>query len=169
VEAARNHRFRKQPGVTTIFDSSQIPGEILDLTVIRTDVLNRPDGQRFAKTLAGAFTKPWHTCRARDRRPTGFSPQWPRAPTHVVHGTAQHHSHALHSAAVLRLATSTEMKYKMTLVQQFCFHHGLLGENTKSTDDVAICYPDGAVQGKPDRVRLRFETTYMKLAAESKL
>jgi len=76
--------------------------------------------------------------------------------------------------AVLRLATSSEMKYKMTLVQQFCFHHGLLAENTKSTDDVAICYPDGAVQGKPDRVRLRVETTYMKLAAmklaaESKL
>src|SRR5215471_11146292 len=47
----------KTPGVTNIFNSSQIPGEILDLTVVRTDILNRPDGsgQKFAKALAGAW------------------------------------------------------------------------------------------------------------------
>ena len=45
------------PSVKSIFDSSQIPGEILDLLVVRTDVLNRPDGsgQRFAKAMAGAW------------------------------------------------------------------------------------------------------------------
>ncbi len=47
------------------------------------------------------------------------------------------------------------LKEKMALVRQFCFDHGLLGENTKSVDDVAIRYPDGSVQGKADRVRLR--------------
>ena len=31
-------------GVHSIFDSSKIPGEILDLLVVRTEVLNRPDG-----------------------------------------------------------------------------------------------------------------------------
>src|SRR5215471_14462741 len=47
----------KQKGFTSLFNSSQIPGEILDLTVVRTDVLDRPDGsgQRFAKALAGAW------------------------------------------------------------------------------------------------------------------
>src|SRR5260370_21035845 len=46
----------KQKGVTSLFNSSQIPGEILDLTVVRTDVLTRPDGsgQKFAKALSGA-------------------------------------------------------------------------------------------------------------------
>src|SRR5262245_9990804 len=34
----------KQKGITSLFNSSQIPGEILDLTVVRTEVLNRPDG-----------------------------------------------------------------------------------------------------------------------------
>ncbi len=44
-------------GVKTVFNSSQIPGEILDLLVVRTDVLKRPDGsgQKFAKALAGAW------------------------------------------------------------------------------------------------------------------
>jgi NitT/TauT family transport system substrate-binding protein len=31
-------------------------------------------------------------------------------------------------------------------------------------DDVAIKYPDGSIQGKPDRVRLRYECAYMQMA-----
>src|SRR6476660_6654368 len=44
-------------GIQSLFNSSQIPGEILDLTVVRTDVLERPDGsgRNFAKALAGAW------------------------------------------------------------------------------------------------------------------
>jgi NitT/TauT family transport system substrate-binding protein len=57
----------------------------------------------------------------------------------------------------------------MNLVRQFCFTHGLLGSGTTSPDDVAMKYPDGSVQGKGDRVRLRFDDTYMKLAAGGKL
>src|SRR5215831_17188271 len=50
-------QIKKGKGVTSIFDSSKIPGEILDLTVVRTDALNRPDGsgQKFAKALTGAW------------------------------------------------------------------------------------------------------------------
>jgi NitT/TauT family transport system substrate-binding protein len=36
-------------------------------------------------------------------------------------------------------------------------------------DDVAIRYPDGSVQGKADRVRLRFDVSYMQMAAQGKL
>ena len=57
----------------------------------------------------------------------------------------------------------------MALVRQFCFEHGLLGVDTKSVDDVAIRYPDGSVQGKPDRVRLHFDASYMQMAGERKL
>jgi NitT/TauT family transport system substrate-binding protein len=50
-------QIAKQKGVTSIFNSSQVPGEILDLLVVRTEVLNRADGsgQRFAKAIAGAW------------------------------------------------------------------------------------------------------------------
>src|SRR5205085_4696920 len=48
-------QIRKERGIASLFDSSQIPGEILDLTVVRTDVLSRADGsgRRVAKALAG--------------------------------------------------------------------------------------------------------------------
>jgi len=36
-------------------------------------------------------------------------------------------------------------------------------------DDVAIRYPDSSVQGKADRVRLVFDLSYMKMAADGKL
>jgi len=64
---------------------------------------------------------------------------------------------------------SAELKQRMALVRQFCFDHGLLGSGTKSVDDVAILYPDGAKQGKPDRVRLVFDVAYMEAAAQGKL
>ena len=64
---------------------------------------------------------------------------------------------------------SADLKQKMELVRQFVFSHQLLGANTKSVDDVAIKYPDGAAQGKADRVRLKFDLTYMQMAAQGKL
>jgi NitT/TauT family transport system substrate-binding protein len=57
----------------------------------------------------------------------------------------------------------------MERVRQFCFQHGLLGEKTGSVDDVAVRFPDGGVAGKKDRIRLRFDASYMQLAAGGKL
>jgi NitT/TauT family transport system substrate-binding protein len=167
-------QIAKLPGVTNIFNSSQIPGEILDLMVVRTEVLNRPDGsgQKLAKALAGA----WYETMA---LMSGNGPATDKVLAAIAEGsqdTLQSYKEQLATThmlstpqAALQLATSPEMKQKMTLVRQFCFHHGLLGENTKSVDDVAVRYSDGAVQGKPERVRLRFETAYMQLAREGKL
>ena len=58
----------KQKGVTSLFNSSQIPGEILDLTVVRTDVLERADGsgQKFAKALARGGIRQFASTQAED-------------------------------------------------------------------------------------------------------
>jgi NitT/TauT family transport system substrate-binding protein len=57
----------------------------------------------------------------------------------------------------------------MDLVRNFCFAHGLLGDKTRSADDVAVQFADGSVLGKSDRVRFRFSTEYMQMAAQGKL
>jgi len=75
----------------------------------------------------------------------------------------------LTAKSALDFGASADLKVKMALVRQFVFDHGLLGSNTKSADDVAIKFPDGTVHGKPDRVRLTFEQSYMQLAAQGKL
>lgn len=67
------------------------------------------------------------------------------------------------------MTSSPELKKTMDLVRNFCFSHGLLGEKTKSADDVAIQFSDGSVLGKRERVRFRFSTDYMQQAADGKL
>jgi NitT/TauT family transport system substrate-binding protein len=167
-------QIAKQKGITSLFNSSQIPGEILDLTVVRTDVLDKPDGsgQRFAKALTGA----WYEMM------TAMSGQGP-AVDKVLAGIAEGSSDTLESykeqisttklfytpQSASEFGTSAALKKTMELVRQFVFEHGLLGVGTKSVDDVGIKYPDGTVQGKADRVRLRFDASYMQMAAQGKL
>jgi NitT/TauT family transport system substrate-binding protein len=168
-------QIAKQKGITSLFNSSQIPGEILDLTVVRTDILDRPDGsgQRFAKALTGA----WYEMMAAMSGPPG------PATDKVLAGIAEGSTDTLESykeqisttklfytpQSAAEFGASAALKKTMELVRQFVFDHGLLGQGTKSVDDVAIRYPDGSIQGKPDRVRLRFDVSYMQLAAQGKL
>ena len=72
-------------------------------------------------------------------------------------------------ADAVAYASGDEIKKKMNFVRQFCFKHGLLGENARSADVVGIQYPDGTIQGDKDSVAFRFDATYMKMAAEGKL
>lgn len=167
-------QLARQKGVTSLFNSSQIPGEILDLTVVRTDVLERPDGagQKFAKALAGA----WYEMMGLI---SGQSVAADKVLTAIAEGSADSldsYKEQLSTTkmfyqpqAAVQFGKSPELKQKMALVRQFCFDHGLLGEKTGSVDDVAIRYPDGSVHGKADHVRLRFETAYMEMAEQNKL
>jgi NitT/TauT family transport system substrate-binding protein len=167
-------QIAKQKGVRTLFNSSQIPGEIVDLMVVRTDILNRPDGsgRRFAKALAGAW---YETTKLM----SGKGPETDKVLRDVAAGsedTLESYKEQLSTTnlfyapqAAAAFTIAADFRQKMNLVRQFCFTHGLLGANTKSVDDVGIKYPDGSVQGKADRIRLRFDASYMQMAQQGKL
>ncbi len=159
--------------VHSIFDSSQIPGEILDLMVVRTEVLNRPDGsgQKFAKALTGAWYETMQRLSGGPQQAEALKGSAAASGDSVDSYKEQLKTTALFSTpkAATDFTTSPMLKQKMDLVRQFCFAHGLLGKDTKSVDDVAILYPDGSVQGKKDRVRLRFDASYMQAAQQGKL
>jgi NitT/TauT family transport system substrate-binding protein len=163
-------QIAKAKDVKTIFNSSQIPGEILDLLVVRTEVLKRPDGDKFAKAITGA----WYEVMAQMTSP---------APDKALAAIAEGSQDTLVSykeqlstthmfytpQSAMQQTSSPDLKKTMDLVRKFCFAHGLLGEKTASTDDVAIQFADGSTLGKPDRVRLRFNPVYMQAAAQGKL
>ncbi|MBZ5618097.1 MAG: putative urea ABC transporter substrate-binding protein [Acidobacteriia bacterium] len=164
----------KQKGVASLFNSAQIPGEILDLTVVRTDVLNRPDGagQKFAKALSGA----WYEVLAQMQTPGPAADKVLAAIAEGSEDTLASYKEQLSTTkmfytpqSAVEFGGSAGLEQKMALVRQFCFDHGLLGANTKSVDDVAVRYPDNTVQGKADRVRLYFDLSYMQMAAQGKL
>jgi len=157
--------------VHSIFDSSKIPGEILDLLVVRTEVLNRPDGsgQKFAKAISGA----WYETVA---QLAAGQPQAIKVSAGASGDSVDSYKEQLKTTSLFStpksaadFTTSPLIKQKMDLVRQFCFAHGLLGQGIKSADDVAILYPDGSIQGKKDRVRLRFNASYMQAAQQGKL
>jgi NitT/TauT family transport system substrate-binding protein len=161
-------------GVRELFDSSKIPGEILDLLVVRTDVLNRPDGSgiRFAKAITGA----WYETMAQLTSSGPLAAQAIKGSASASDDSVESYKEQLKTTFLFaspqsasQFATNAALKQKMDLVRQFCFHHDLLGQNIQSVDDVGIIYPDGAIQGKKDRVRLRMDATYMTLAAQGKL
>jgi NitT/TauT family transport system substrate-binding protein len=167
-------QIMKAKDVKMVFNSSQIPGEIMDLLVVRTEVLNRPDGsgQKFAKAVAGA----WYELMAQ------MAQKAPGADK-VLAGIAEASKDTLDSykeqlstthmfytpQSATQMASSPDIRKTMDLVRQFCFSHGLLGDKTKSADDIAIQFSDGSVLGKPDRIRLRFSSTFMQMAAQGKL
>lgn len=165
-------QIRKGKGITTIFSSAQIPGEILDLLVIRTDVLHRPGGQNFAKAVTGAWYEVMSqlsgTGPAKDKALRGTAEASEDTPDSIKEQLTTTHLFYTPQSS-MQFLTSAELKQKMDLVRQFCFTHGLLGEGTSGADEVAVLYPDGAVQGKKDRVRLRFDTSYTQLVQEGKL
>ncbi len=167
-------QIAKTKGVKMIFNSSKIPGEIVDLMVVRTDILNRPDGsgQRFAKALAGA----WYETMKLMTTP---GPGTDKVLQEVADGSQDTLASYKEQLSTTRLfstpdsaaafTTSPDFVQKMNLVRQFVFAHGLLGEHTNSVDDVAIAFPGKTVLGKHDRVRLRFDASYMQMAQQGKL
>lgn len=167
-------QIAKTKGVKMLFNSSQIPGEIVDLMVVRTGILNRPDGsgQRFAKALAGAW---YETTKLM----SGKGPETDKVLKEIAAGaedSLDSYKEQLSTTnlfympeAAAAFTEAADFKQRMNLVRQFCFTHGLLGTDAHSADDVGIRYPDGSVQGNKDRVRLRFDAGYMRLAQQGKL
>jgi NitT/TauT family transport system substrate-binding protein len=139
----------------------------MDLLVVRTDILSKPEGQKFAKAITGA----WYETISQMKSDKVLTDIAAGSQDTLASYKEQLSTTKLFNTpqSALQFTTAPDLKTKMDLVRQFCFAHQLLGDRTKSVDDVAIKYSDGAVQGKPDRVRFRFDTSYMQLAAAGKL
>lgn len=158
------------PGVSTIFDSSKIPGEILDLLVVNTKKL-RAD-PRLGEALVGA----WYEVMGLMAQPgpaaeTALGEMATRSNCSLNDYKAQLRTTAMFwtPTTAIEYASSAEVKQKMDFVRNFCFKHGLLGENARSVDVVGISYADGAVQGDPSNVKLRFDTHFMDKAKSGQL
>jgi NitT/TauT family transport system substrate-binding protein len=64
---------------------------------------------------------------------------------------------------------SAELVKTMELVRTFCFEHNLLGEGVKSKDAIGMAFPSGETLGRKNNVKLRFDASFMLMAADGKL
>jgi len=158
------------PGTRKLYDSSQIPGHIKDLTVVNTATL--ADNPAFGKALVGA----WFEMMATLESP-GPEGQKMRAMLGEASGTdrAGYESQLARlkmfwkPAEAVAFVKSAQALEAMDSVRKFSFEHGLLGEGAPDADYIGISFPDGKLLGNAANTKLRFDTAYMQMAADGKL
>ena len=158
------------PDAKKVFDSSQIPGEIMDLMVANTAVLK--DNPNFGKALVGI----WYETIARMNAP-GADGVAAREAMAKASGTdlagfqSQLASTKLFDTppSAVDFTRSAAVGSTMDRVRKFLFEKALLGKDAKSADAVGIELSDKTVLGDKANVKLRFDATFMDAAANGKL
>jgi NitT/TauT family transport system substrate-binding protein len=158
------------PNTSLVFDSSRIPGEILDLLVVNTQVLKA--NPKLGRALVGAWYEVLTVMKAGDARTRAAMESMARASgTDLAGFESQLKTTYMFwtPAAAVAAATSPDLVTKLDLVRKFSFSHGLLGSGAPSADVVGIEFPGGKLLGDARNVKMRFDPTFMKLAADGKL
>ncbi|HEU0199563.1 MAG TPA: putative urea ABC transporter substrate-binding protein, partial [Burkholderiaceae bacterium] len=158
---------RNAKGATLVFDSSKIPGEIIDMMVVRT---NAPDTLK--KALAGAWYEVMGIMTANDKANADALAWMAKSSGATVpEFKAQLATTAMFYKAgdAVNFTTGEQLKKTMDYVRTFSFSKGLFGQRARSKDFVGIAFPDGSVIGDKKNVKLRFTADFMKMAAEGKL
>jgi len=155
------------PGATKLFDSSEIPGEIIDMMVVDTAVLEaNPD---FGKALVGAWYETMAIMAGDDAAGRAARTAMGEASGTDLEGyEAQLASTRMFydPADAVAFTRSPDLVETMDSVRQFSDRHGLL---QGGLDFVGIAFPDGTVLGNAGNVNLRFTDSYMQMAADDAL
>jgi NitT/TauT family transport system substrate-binding protein len=153
-----------------VFDSSKIPGEILDFMVVNTATLHA--NPKLGKALAGAWYETLALmlrndaagkaaqaamAKASGTDPAGFASQL--VTTHLFATPADAYAFTVADGVIKT----------MDLVRHFSFDHGILGQGATSVDAVGIQFPAGRSLGDTRNLKMRFDPTYMKMAMDGQL
>ncbi len=158
------------PGVTQVFDSSQIPGEIIDLMVVNSDTLK--DNPAFGKALTGAWYEIMATMSADNAAGKTAREHMAKASgTDLAGYEAQLAATRMFYAAkdAVAFANSPKLPATMSKVASFSFSHGLLGEGAASAEAIGMSFARDLVTGNKGNLKLRFDPSYMQMAADGKL
>lgn len=163
-------QIEQNPGISKRFSSADIPEEILDLMIVNTEVLQK--NPALGKALVGAWYEVMSIMtRKGPAADKALKVMADSAECSLAEYKAQLKTTAMYytPAEALAFIEGSSIKQKMDFVRQFCFDHGLLGENAKSVDIIGIQYPDGSIQGDAKNVKFRFDHRFMEMAADGKL
>lgn len=157
----------EDPSAIKLFDSADIPGEIIDLMVVNTETL--ADNPAFGKALVGAWYELMGMMAAGDEE--ALSAMAEASGTDLDGYKAQLASTEMFYAPADAVAFTQggDLPATMVNVAEFLFDKGILGEGAPSADFVGVAYPDGSVTGDANNVKFRYDTTYMQMAADGAL
>jgi NitT/TauT family transport system substrate-binding protein len=156
----------RQPDAQNVFDSSAIPGEILDLMVVNTQTLK--DNPKLGAALAGAWYEVLTLMARDDAAGRAARAQMARDSGASVE-SFDHQLRTTHlfvdAAGAAAFTASPDLPKTMDRVRKFSFAHGQLGQGAGSVDAIGIAFP-AATLGNTSNVKLRFTDEYMKKATK---
>lgn len=159
-----------QPGSTQVFDSSKIPGEILDMMVVNTQTLQ--DNPDFGKALVGAWFEILELMQSGTPEASEALTEMAKASgTDLAGFQAQLATTKLFYTPkeTLDFVTSAALPETMTKVANFSFEHGILGEGARSADAIGMTFAGDVTTGDKTNIKLRFDPTYVQMAVDGKL
>ena len=161
--------MKAQPGAKLVFSSADIPGEILDLLCVDTATLKA--NPNLGKALAGIWYETTalmirqdaegKAARAAMAKLAGATPESFDSQLGTTHLYADPKSAVAATDAPALITT-------MTRVRDFSFSKGLF-KGSNSADAVGMSFPGGKTLGDAQHVTLRFDDSFMKMAADGKL
>lgn len=162
--------MKQAAGAKLLFSSANIPGEILDLLVVDTATLEA--NPNLGKALAGIWYETTALMQRQDKEGKAA-----RAAMAALAGTTpemfegQLATTFLYADPQSAVAATSDKSLieTMTRVRDFSFSQGLFGQGAQSADAVGMAFPGGKTLGDSDNVTLRFDETYMQMAADGAL
>lgn len=161
--------MKAQPGAKLAFSSADIPGEILDLLCVDTATLKA--NPNLGKALAGI----WYETTALMVRQDAEGKAARAAMAKLAGATPESFDSQLSTTflysdpkAAVAATDAPALVTTMTRVRDFSFSKGLF-KGATSADAVGMSFPGGKTLGDAQHVTLRFDDSFMKMAADGKL
>lgn len=162
--------MKQTDGANLIFSSADVPGEIVDLLVVDTALVKA--NPKLGKALAGIWYETM-TLMQQDSE----EGQAARAAMAKLAGTTtelfegQLATTYLYSDPASAVAATSDdaLIETMTRVRDFSFSQGLFGQGASSADAIGMSFPGGKTLGDENNVTLRFDATFMQMAADGEL
>jgi NitT/TauT family transport system substrate-binding protein len=158
------------PNTVKVFDSSQIPGEIIDLMVVNTQTLK--DNPALGKALVGAWYEIMTLMQKNDGEGKAAREAMATASGTDLAGFDSQlaATQMFYAAADAVTFTSSEaLAETMKKVAAFSFAHGLMGEGAKSAEAIGMEFAGGKTLGDTGNIKLRFNPEFMQMAADGGL
>lgn len=160
--------LKQLPDISVVFDSKEIPGDLVDGFLINTKTLK--EHPEIGKALVGAWFEAMDIIKADDEKGKAarkFMAETSGATIESFEaqlGT----THFYTAGAAATFARSPEMATQMDKIRTFIFDNDLMGNAAKTKDAVGIALP-GKTLGDEPNVKLRIDDTFMQMAADNKL
>lgn len=158
------YELSKRSDATNVFNSSMIPGEILDMLIARTEVVK--DNPDFAKALACIWFEALAVAiEDSDRGRTARRDMGIASGTDLTGFEAQMKTTYFFSPEEHKTFVDGDQIISNTdRLREFLFAHKLLGESAKSSDAIGVEFPKGRVSGSAQNIKLRFTNEYVDFA-----